>query len=345
MIRSSADLSPAVRDRFDQIIDVRSPGEFAQDHVPGAINLPVLDDAERAEVGTLYVQVSRFQARRVGAAKVARNIARHLETALADRPAGFRPLVYCWRGGMRSNAMATVLSQVGWPAVVVEGGYRSWRRLVVASLHAEAPLGLSLRLLDGPTGVGKTELLAELAAAGAQVVDLETLAGHRGSLFGATPGGQPEQKLFESRLMDALQRLDPARPVYAEAESARIGEIALPAALWAAMREAPRIGLEAPVPARVAFILKHYADIAADRQALADLIRRLPTHHSRADRENWLKLCEGADLAPLVLALIEAHYDPAYARARARSAAPLLARAPVPAGPGAAAAVIALGGL
>lgn len=342
MIRASADLSAAARDGFDQIIDVRSPGEFAQDHVPGAINLPVLDDAERAEVGTLYVQVSRFQARRVGAAKVARNIARHLETALADRPPGFRPLIYCWRGGMRSNAMATVLAQVGWASVVVEGGYRSWRRQVVAGLHAEAPLGLSLRLLDGPTGSGKTALLAGLAAAGAQVLDLETLAGHRGSLFGAMPGGQPGQKLFESRLMDAVQRLDPARPVYAEAESARIGQISLPAALWAAMREAPRIGLEAPLEQRVAHILAHYADIAADRPALADLIRRLPTHHSKADRESWLKLAEAADLAPLVRALITAHYDPAYARAR--SGAPLLGGAPVPVGPAAAAAVMALGG-
>lgn len=218
VIRTTTELSAPGRDAFDAILDARSPAEYAQDHLPGAISLPVLSDAERAEVGTLYVQVSRFEARRRGAAMVARNIAGHLETALAGRPAGFRPLVYCWRGGMRSNALATVLAQVGWPAVVLDGGYRRWRRHVVGELHAPRKIAHALRLLDGPTGAGKTAVLQSLGRRGAQVLDLEQLAGHRGSLFGATGQRQPGQKLFESRLFDALARMDPARPVYAEAE-------------------------------------------------------------------------------------------------------------------------------
>lgn len=340
MIRTTTDLSANARDGFDAIIDARSPAEYALDHLPGAINLPVLNDGERAEVGTHYVQVSRFEARRLGAALVARNIARHLETALAGRPAGFRPLVYCWRGGMRSNAFATVLAQVGWPVVVLEGGYRRWRQQVVAGLHGAQPIPHPLRLLDGPTGVGKTAALAHLAERGAQVLDLEHLSGHRGSLFGATPEGQPGQKLFESRLWDALARLDPSRPVYAEAESSRIGEVSLPSSLWAAMAGAPRILLDAPVATRVAHILTHYRWIASDSAALAEAIRRLPTHHSRVAREQWLAWAHAGELEPLVQALVEQHYDPAYTVARKRRAGDFVAQ--VDAGDGAAAAAAAI---
>lgn len=207
------------RRQFDLVIDVRTPGEFAVDHVPGAVNLPVLYDAERAEVGTIYVQESRFKARRVGAAHVARNVAHHLETALADKPGAFRPLLYCWRGGMRSAAMAQILSQVGWRTGVLAGGYRTYRREVTARLYDSAP-GIRAVVLDGPTGCGKTEILHRLAARGVQVLDLEALAEHRGSLLGALPGRtQPSQKMFESRLLAALEAMDPGRPVVIEAEA------------------------------------------------------------------------------------------------------------------------------
>lgn len=324
MIRAVSDLSPAARDSFSAIIDVRSPSEFAQDHIPGAINLPVLDDAERAEVGTLYVQTSRFLARRVGAAKVARNIAAHLEGSLADRPKDFRPLVMCWRGGMRSNAFATVLGQVGWHTAVLEGGYRSWRRQVVDRLHAAVRLPHRICLVDGPTGAGKTALLGQLEQVGEQAIDLEGLAGHRGSLFGATAGGQPSQKLFESRLADQLDRLDPAQPLFLEAESSRIGRLSVPQALWLAMADAPRIRLAAAPEIRVRHILDHYGWIASDRDALLEAIERLPSHHSKARKAEWQAFVAAGALEPLVAGLIAEHYDPAYARSMERRAGTVL---------------------
>ncbi len=313
MIRTTADVSIPALAAHDAIIDVRSPAEFAEDHLPGAINLPVLDDAQRAEVGTEYVQGSKFLARRHGAALVARNIAAHLEGALADRGGGFRPLVHCWRGGQRSHAMATVMDQVGWHVTLLEGGYRTWRRAVVDRLH-DGELGLNLVLLDGPTGCGKTALLGELAARGVQTLDLEGLANHRGSLFGAMPGGQPPQKLFESRLFAAVDALDPACPVVVEAESSKIGRLVLPKALWSAMQAAQVVGISAPLEQRVERTLRDYADIAADAAALDQALGRLPRHHAKATIAEWRTLAREGDLRALVEGLMQAHYDPSYAR-------------------------------
>jgi tRNA 2-selenouridine synthase len=299
---------------FDEIIDVRSPAEFAEDHVPGAINLPVLSDAERAEVGTIYVQVSKFQARRLGAALVASNIGRHLQETLQDRPGGWRPLLYCWRGGMRSASMAHVLAEVGGRTTVLSGGYTTYRRQVVEALYGD-PLPHRLVLLAGHTGVAKTEMLARLAARGAQTLDLEALARHRGSLFGARPGqDQPSQKLFESRLWAALHALDPARPVVVEAESSKIGELALPSALWSVMRAAPHIELQAPDQARADYLATAYDDVVADPSALYELVARLPGHLGKAQREAWRGLIAAHDWRALALSLIREHYDPAYAR-------------------------------
>lgn len=311
MIRRTTDLSATARDGFTALIDVRSPSEFAGDHLPGAINLPVLDDAQRAEIGAEYVRGSKFEARRRGAALVARNIADHLEGPLSSVGGGYRPLVYCWRGGQRSGAMVAVMDQVGWPVTVLEGGYRTWRRQVVAGLY-DQPLPHRLVLLDGPTGAGKTALLSSLAAEGAQTLDLEALAGHRGSLFGATAAGQPSQKAFESALHDALSRLDPVRPVIVEAESSRIGRRALPQSLWAAMKAAPTVRLDARLRDRVARILADYVDIAADPEALNAALGRLPRHHAKTDIARWRDLVSAGEIAALVEDLIAHHYDPAW---------------------------------
>lgn len=313
MIRRTTELTPAARDGFHAIIDVRSPSEFALDHLPGAINLPVLDDAQRAAVGTEYVQGSKFLARRTGAAMVARNIAMHLESGLKERGGDFRPLVYCWRGGQRSGAMVTVMDQIGWPVTVLDGGYQTWRRQVKAALYDARP-ALNVILLDGPTGSGKTEVLHRLAARGVQTLDLEALANHRGSLFGAMPGGQPSQKLFETRLHDAVCRLDPGRPVVIEAESSKVGSRLIPPVLWAAMQAAPRLTLTASVAARAAFSARTYAAIAGDAETMDRAFARMPRHVSKAEVAAWRELAASGAHQALAAALIETHYDPAYRR-------------------------------
>ncbi len=299
---------------FDAVIDVRSPAEFALDHTPGAINLPVLDDTERAEVGTIYVQDSRFRARRVGAALVARNIARHLEGALAGKSADFKPLVYCWRGGQRSGAMATVLAQVGWRTAVLAGGYKTYRAHVRRRLYDETP-ALGLLLLDGPTGSGKTEILGRLAARGVQTLDLEALAEHRGSLFGGVAGrGQPSQKMFESRLLSGLEALDISRPIVIEAESSKVGDRMVPPAVWTAMASAPRILLAVPPQERARYLARHYADVVTDRVLFDATLARLPVYPGRKALSAWSNLADAGDLVGLAADLIGSHYDPAYAR-------------------------------
>jgi len=163
MLTSFRSLSDIYTGPFDTIIDVRSESEFLEDHVPGAINLPVLNDAERAEVGTIYVQDCSFKARKIGAALVARNAARHLEESLSDHAGGWQPLVYCWRGGQRSGSFASILTQVGWRTSLLEGGYRTYRRLVVEALY-DAPFLPPVYLLDGNTGTAKTRILEKLGA-------------------------------------------------------------------------------------------------------------------------------------------------------------------------------------
>jgi tRNA 2-selenouridine synthase len=320
---------PATLARFDLVIDARSPGEFAEDHIPGAVNLPVLSDAERAEVGTVYVQEDRFKARRMGAALIARNVAGHLETALADKPGSFRPLVYCWRGGQRSEAMAIILSQVGWRTGRLAGGYKTYRRGIQHRLY-EDTTPLNLVLIDGHTGSAKTEILQRLAARGVQTIDLEGLAEHRGSLFGDLPGRpQPSQKLFESRLVSALDRLDPARPIVVEAESSKIGERMLPPLVWSAMQAAPRITLEADRAERARYLVGAYADIVADPGRLAEIMARIPLRLGRERLAQWRALAGAGDFATLADALMETHYDPAYDRSARRDERPVLGTIPI----------------
>ena len=310
---------------FDDIIDVRSPAEYAIDHVPGAINLPVLSNAQRAEVGTIYVQGSRFHARKIGAALVARNIAHHLETTLADRPGGYAPLVYCWRGGQRSGSMATVLRQVGWRTTLLTGGYKTWRRYVTDRLY-DQPLGLHLMLLDGNTGSAKTEILARVAKRGVQVLDLEGLAGHRGSVFGAMPGiDQPSQKMFESRLLQALADLDPARPVLVEAESSKIGDRMVPPALWQVMQSAPRVVLKVDAAERARYLVAAYGEVVRDPISLERALSRLPALYGLKTLASWREMAKLGAFEALALALIETHYDPAYGRSSRQDTRPCLA--------------------
>jgi tRNA 2-selenouridine synthase len=317
-LTSLADLAPL---GFDDIIDVRAPAEFAEDHLPGAISLPVLDDEERARVGTIYKQVSPFTARKLGAALVARNAALHLETVLADRPGGWRPLVYCWRGGQRSGSFATILGQIGWRVETLAGGYQSWRRLVVNAVY-DTPVASRVVVLDGNTGSAKTDILNLLPGVGVQVIDLEGLARHRGSLFGAT-GPQPSQKAFEGALALALAALDPTRPVVVEAESSKIGECRVPPELWKAMVAAPRVAIAAPRSARADYLARAYTDLTRDADRLAATVDLLRPMQPREVISEWQALAGTGQFTLLADSLMERHYDPRYDKHRARMAVPL----------------------
>jgi tRNA 2-selenouridine synthase len=325
-ITSLADLADLP---FDQIIDVRSPAEWAEDHIPGAINLPVLDNEERARVGTIYKQESPFKARKLGAALVAQNAARHLMGPLADKPGGYRPLVYCWRGGQRSGSFASILGQIGWRVDVICGGYKAYRQLVVQAVY-DRDLVAPAVVLDGNTGTAKTEVLGLLSARGVQVIDLEGLARHRGSVFGGRAGGQPSQKAFEGTLARAVARLDPARPVVMEAESSKIGALIVPPTLWKAIIAAPRITLGAPLAARAAYLTRTYADIVADRPALERLLNDLRRLHPADVIDGWLALAAAGEDAALAADLMARHYDPRYARHRERAGAAELAAFDLP---------------
>jgi len=306
---------------FSDRIDVRSPAEFALDHVPGAVNHPVLDDTQRAQVGTLYV-ASPFAARRLGAAMVARNIAAMIDTAFAGKAREWRPLVYCWRGGQRSRALAHVLNEIGWRAMQLDGGYRAYRRDVVTRLAA-LPRRLEFVVVGGLTGSGKSRLIAALDAAGAQVLDLERLACHRGSLLGSVPGEpQPSQKAFESALLERLQGFDASRPVFVESESRRVGALQLPDALLERMRTGRGVALQTPHPLRVALLKQDYRHFIDDAGALERSLLPLTPLHGKAILAHWAELAAAGDWDTLVAELLARHYDPAYARSLAMHYAP-----------------------
>jgi tRNA 2-selenouridine synthase len=296
---------------FDAIIDVRSEAEFALDHLPGAINCPVLDDAERIVVGTTYKQVNAFEAKKIGAPLVAHNIARHIETLWRDKPRDWKPLVYCWRGGNRSGAMVTILARVGWPVYQLDGGYKAYRAHVSASL--ESPPALEWRVICGTTGSGKSRLLETLDSIGAQVLDLEQLAAHRGSVLGSLPSEpQPSQKMFESRIWDKLRSFDQARPVFVESESKKVGNLRVPDAVMVAMRASPCISLTLSRADRVRLLTQDYAHFVADPALLNAQLEHLVLLHGRAKIAAWQALANGGDMAQLVDELLVEHYDPAY---------------------------------
>ncbi|HEY4374336.1 MAG TPA: tRNA 2-selenouridine(34) synthase MnmH [Burkholderiales bacterium] len=304
---------------FDEIIDVRSPAEYAEDHLPGAISAPVLDDEQRARIGTLYVRTSAFEAKKAGAALVAINIARHLQEKFHDRPKSWRPLIYCWRGGQRSGSMTEIFSRIGWPVAQLAGGYKAYRRQVIDELR-ELPRRLNLRIVCGTTGSGKSRLLRTLAAQGAQVLDLEALAAHRGSVLGHLPGEpQPTQRMFESRLWQALHGFSPEAPVFVEAESKKVGSLHVPDELMAHMRASACLRVELEDAARIALLKEEYAHFLADPAWLNRQLALLVSLHGHARVAEWQALSTAGDWEALVGRLLKEHYDPAYLRGMARN--------------------------
>ena len=307
-----ADVLPTLHE-YDAIIDARSESEFALDHLPGAVNCPVLNDAERILVGTTYKQVNAFEAKKIGAPLVAHNIARAIETLWIDKPRDWKPLVYCWRGGNRSGSLVHILARIGWPVIQLDGGYKAYRAHVSAAL--EAPPALDWRVICGTTGSGKSRLLETLDALGAQVLDLERLAAHRGSVLGSLPSEpQPSQKMFESRIWDKLRGFDPARPVFVESESKKVGNLRVPDAVMVAMRASPCISLALSRPNRVRLLTQDYSHFVADPALLNAQLEHLVLLHGRAKIDAWHALANGGDMAQLVDELLVAHYDPAYVK-------------------------------
>ncbi|MFA5370986.1 MAG: tRNA 2-selenouridine(34) synthase MnmH [Sideroxydans sp.] len=311
MLFRTANLSQLAE--FDEIIDVRTPAEFADDHIPGAINCPVLSDEERITVGTLYKQVSPFEARKVGAALVAKNIAHHIGTRFHAHPKSWKPLIYCWRGGQRSGAMSIILGQIGWPAHKLEGGYKTYRHYVLDKLET-LPGIFSYRVICGATGSGKSRLLDALAAEGAQVLDLEALAQHRGSVLGEYPQAQPSQKRFETLLLQTLQGFDPLHPVFIEAESNKIGRISLPATLVKAMHGSACVLLDTTHAARIELLMQEYQHFIDHPDTLIERLQFLRPFHGAKQLEHWETLIRGGDFSNLVAELLALHYDPSYLR-------------------------------
>lgn len=305
---------------FDAIIDARAPGEFSEDHLPGAISQPVLDDEERARVGTLYKQVSAFEAKKLGAALAAKNIARHIQQQMLDKPKSWRPLVYCWRGGQRSLALAWYLDQIGFRTARLQGGYKAFRTLVREQL-AVLPATLQLTVIAGRTGSGKTRLLHALAAQGAQVLDLEALACHRGSVLGGLPDTpQPSQKAFDTALWRALRGFDAGRPVFVESESRRVGALQLPDALLARMREQARcVRVQMDDAARVQLLLQEYGFFAGEPERFCTLLAALTELQGKERVARWQAMARAAQWAELFGELMREHYDPLYERSMRRN--------------------------
>ncbi|MFZ4623229.1 MAG: tRNA 2-selenouridine(34) synthase MnmH [Rhodoferax sp.] len=306
-------------DGFDAIIDARSEDEFAQDHLPQAINWPTLDNLQRQRIGTLYKQVNPFEARKRGAAMAARNIAAHIEREVIDKPKDWQPLAYCWRGGQRSGALALILSQIGFRVTLLEGGYKAFRAAILRDIERIVP-SLRFQVVCGPTGSGKTRLLQALAALGAPVLDLEALASHRSSVLGAILGlPQPSQKRFDTLVWDALRRFDASQPIYVESESKKVGDVVLPTILVNAMRQSPCLNLQLPDPERVALLMEDYAYLAEDVGYLCDRLAALTVLRGRATVERWQTWARSGELTSVVEDLLSRHYDPSYLQSMQRN--------------------------
>ena len=306
-------------DEYNAVLDARSEDEYKLDHLPGALNWPSLNNEERKLIGTIYAQVSPFEAQKRGAALVAANIARHIEREVVDKPRNWQPLAYCWRGGKRSGALALVLGEIGFRVSVLEGGYKAFRSAILAALPVLAQR-LDYRVICGPTGAGKTRLLHALKQAGAQVLDLEALASHRSSVLGSIPGQpQPAQKRFDTLVWDQLRRFDPARPVFVESESRKVGNLAVPDALIERMRGSPCLRLELPDDERVSLLLEDYDFFVRDQAMFCDRLTALTELRGKALVQAWQAQVAAGEIENVVRELLLKHYDPGYASSIARN--------------------------
>jgi tRNA 2-selenouridine synthase len=311
-------LRDALEGQYALVIDARSEREYAEDHVPGALNLPVVDNDEYAEVGTTH-RSDKHRAYLIGVSYALRNISRAIDEIVGQYPKDARMLVYCFRGGKRSKLWVDSLATIGYRVDRLPGGWKAYRAWVREQLE-DVPRRYHYNVLCGPTGCGKTRLLSALEQVGAQVLDLEGLARHHGSLIGDLPGvPQPTQKWFDSLLLSMLRRFDPNRPVWIESESKKIGAIQLPDALLDTLRAGRVFAVEAPMEERVKLWRQDYGHFEADPDALIAKLKHLRPLIGGEEFERWEKLTAERRMPELFQRLMEAHYDPAYARSIGRN--------------------------
>jgi len=298
--------------KFDTIIDVRSPLEFAEDHIVGAINCPVLSDLERQKVGTIYKKESSFKAKIIGSSLTAKNIAFHIENNFMEKKGSWQPLIYCWRGGQRSKAFSIVLSEVGWRTNQLKGGYKEYRNQVINFLDNIGPK-LKITLISGKTGSAKTKILKSIENEGGQILDLEGLANHKGSLLGKIPDLiQPSQKFFESLIFNKIQNLNLKDKIYIEAESSKIGNIHIPKSIWKKMIKSPRIEISANVELRAKFLVNDYDYMCNDPTLINPIIKGLKNRLSKKLFDEWTNLIDKKKWFDLTKSFLENHYDPSY---------------------------------
>ena len=298
--------------KFDTIIDVRSPLEFAEDHIVGAINCPVLSDLERQKVGTIYKKESSFKAKIIGSSLTAKNIAFHIENNFMEKKGAWQPLIYCWRGGQRSKAFSIVLSEVGWRTNQLKGGYKEYRNQVINFLDNIGPK-LKITLISGKTGSAKTKILKSIENEGGQILDLEGLANHKGSLLGKIPDLiQPSQKFFESLIFNKIQNFNLKDKIYIEAESSKIGNIHIPKSIWKKMIKSPRIEISANVELRTKFLVSDYDYMCNDPTLINPIIKGLKNRLSKKLFDEWTNLIDKKKWFDLTKSFLENHYDPSY---------------------------------
>lgn len=300
---------------FDEIIDVRSPDEFAEDHIPGALSFPVLTNDQRKDVGTMYKQVNPFEAKKLGAGLIAKNIGDHVVRHFSHKTKEYRPFLYCWRGGQRSHSMATILSAIGWRVTLLNGGYKAYRIQVLDGLK-ERVGQLRFIILGGMTGTGKTKILNTLSAMGQQTLDLEGLAAHRGSLLGGLlDKDQPHQKYFESLIFRELSKFDVSKPVWIESESHKIGNCSMPSCLWEALKTSSLVELSAASSERVRFLMEDYPHYVDATDKLLNHLSTAKRFVGSGEYKKFEQLVKSGEIFEAVTILLESYYDPSYSNA------------------------------
>ena len=310
---------PSDLSSYDVIIDVRSPSEYSLDQIPNSINLPVLNDKEREMVGSIYKNHSAFEAKKIGAKLITRNISIHLEKTISDYPRNWRPLVYCWRGGQRSRSLMIVLREVGWNAHILKGGYKAFRKMVREQIQ-DFCRNLSFCVICGSTGSGKTHILHALKSEGAQIIDLEGIASHKGSLLGSSESEeQSSQKMFESQIWLALKSLSVDNPVFIESESKKIGNLHVPEALIQKMWHSDCVVINIEISGRVKILINDYDHYIKNPKVLIPKLIPLQKTSGKTKVTEWLEMIEKREWHRFIKDILINHYDPAYRKSIQRN--------------------------